>query len=164
MYDRLTISRLSDWDSSSDVSWLDSEAVPEPVRDVHDAVIASDIHLGSSNCQAKAFCCLLESIVEGTLPTLRLVLNGDVFDSFDFRRLRKSHWKVLWLLRKLSEQIEIVWICSNHDGSAEVFFNLLGVEVTDEYIFQSGSRRIIALHGHTFDEFIDVHPILDLIR
>jgi UDP-2,3-diacylglucosamine pyrophosphatase LpxH len=125
-----------------------------------DAVILSDLHLGSDNCQAKNLVRLLERIEEGELETARLILNGDVFDSIDFRRLGKNHWKVLSLIRKLSDRIEITWLCGNHDGSAEIVSHLLGVTVKDEHVLESGGRRILILHGHVFDEFLDAHPIL----
>jgi len=123
-----------------------------------DAVILSDLHLGSDNCQAHQLCELLENIEE--LPTLRLILNGDVFDSIDFRRLSKHHWKVLSLIRKLSNRLDIVWICGNHDGSAEIVSHLLGVRVVDEYVLASGGRRVLLFHGHIYDDFLDSHPIL----
>jgi UDP-2,3-diacylglucosamine pyrophosphatase LpxH len=116
--------------------------------------------LGSSNCQAKALSGLLEAVADGVIATDRLILNGDVFDSFDFRRLKKAHWKVLSLLRKLSDQMEIIWIVGNHDGSADVVSHLLGVTVKDEYVFRTGERNALVLHGHTFDRFIDDHPFL----
>jgi UDP-2,3-diacylglucosamine pyrophosphatase LpxH len=125
-----------------------------------DAVIISDLHLGSANCEAKRVCDLLERIVRGELPTSRLILNGDVFDSIDFRRLNKNHWKVLSLIRKLSDQVEIVWLAGNHDGSAEVVSHLLGVTVQDEYVLESGDEKLLVLHGHVFDEFIDSFPFL----
>jgi UDP-2,3-diacylglucosamine pyrophosphatase LpxH len=34
---------------------------------VYDAVIISDIHLGSPNCQAKRLCAFLETIAHGEL-------------------------------------------------------------------------------------------------
>lgn len=128
-----------------------------------DALILSDVHLGSTNCQAKLLCDFLERIKEGRLVTQELILNGDVFDSIDFRRLTKTHWKVLSLLRKLSDRIDITWICGNHDGSAEVVSHLLGVTVKDEYVLVSGGRKILVLHGHRFDDFLDAHPILTWI-
>jgi UDP-2,3-diacylglucosamine pyrophosphatase LpxH len=128
-----------------------------------DAVIISDLHLDSDNCQARDLCRLLERMADQELPTARLILNGDLFDSIDFRRLKKSHWKVLSLLRKLSDRIEIVWLCGNHDGSAEVVSHLLGVTVEEEYVLRSGGRRILVLHGHVFDEFIDNHPVLSFL-
>jgi len=126
---------------------------------VHDAIVISDLHLGSDNCQAGALVAFLEQIRFGDLPTPRLILNGDVFDSIDFRRLRKQHWRVLSLLRKMSDEIEIVWINGNHDGSAEIVSHLLGVTVRDETVIESGGRRILFLHGHRFDEFIETYPV-----
>jgi UDP-2,3-diacylglucosamine pyrophosphatase LpxH len=125
-----------------------------------DAVILSDIHLGSDNCQAKSVVSLLERVADGELPAARVILNGDVFDSIDFRRLKKHHWKVLSLLRKLSDEVEIIWLCGNHDGSAEIISHLLGVSVMDEFVLDSGDQRILILHGHVFDEFLDSHPVL----
>jgi UDP-2,3-diacylglucosamine pyrophosphatase LpxH len=137
---------------------------PEPTsgagRDLLDAVILSDLHLGSSNCQARTLCHFLEGIADQRIATARLILNGDVFDSIDFRRLKKNHWKVLSLIRKLSDRMEIIWLCGNHDGSAEVVSHLLGVTVKDEYVLRSGGQKILVLHGHRFDDFIDSHPIL----
>jgi len=127
---------------------------------MYDAIIVSDIHLGSGNCQAKALTSLLQDVADGSIISDRLILNGDVFDSFDFRRLVKTHWKVLSMIRKLSDQIEIIWICGNHDGSADVVSHLLGVTVKDEHVFRSGDSDILVLHGHTFDDFIDIHPVL----
>jgi UDP-2,3-diacylglucosamine pyrophosphatase LpxH len=125
-----------------------------------EAIVLSDIHLGSENCQAKRLAEFLERLVEGQLVTDRLILNGDVFDSIDFRRLNKNHWRVLSQLRKLSDRLEIIWLAGNHDGSAEIVSHLLGVTVKDRYILRSGGRRLLILHGHVFDEFIDNHPIL----
>jgi UDP-2,3-diacylglucosamine pyrophosphatase LpxH len=125
-----------------------------------DAVVLSDIHLGSDNCQARSLCHFLESLQADPRATRRLILNGDVFDSIDFRRLKKSHWRVLSLLRKLSNDMEIIWICGNHDGSAEIISHLLGVTVVDEYILESGHHRILILHGHVYDRFIEDHPFL----
>lgn len=125
-----------------------------------DAIIISDIHLGSDNCQARHLTHFLERIDTGELRSARLILNGDVFDSIDFRRLKKHHWKVLSLLRKLSDQIEIIWITGNHDGASDIVSHLLGVSVLDDYVLESGGRRVLILHGHQFDRFIDKHPIL----
>ena len=123
-----------------------------------DAVVISDIHLGSDNCQARALVHLLDDIRRGLMPTRRLILNGDVFDSIDFRRLNKHHWKVLSELRKLSDDIEITWINGNHDGPAEIVSHLLGVTCTDEFAIESGDKHILFLHGHRFDEFLSRYP------
>jgi len=129
----------------------------------YDALILSDIHLGSENCEAKELVSLLELIRAGEIRTSRIILNGDVFDSCDFRRLTKSHWKVLSLIRKMSDAHEIIWINGNHDGPVEIFSHLLGVTVQDDLILSSGSKRILVHHGHRFDQFIDRYPFITAV-
>jgi UDP-2,3-diacylglucosamine pyrophosphatase LpxH len=130
---------------------------------VYDAVVISDIHLGSDNCQAKYLSHFLAAIRRGSMPTKRLILNGDVFDSIDFRRLKKHHWKILSEIRRLSDEIEVIWINGNHDGPSEIVSHLLGVKCADEVIVESGDRRILLLHGHRFDEFISRYPVITWI-
>jgi UDP-2,3-diacylglucosamine pyrophosphatase LpxH len=127
---------------------------------VYDAVVISDIHLGSDNCQAKALVRFLGSVRRGPAAARRLILNGDVFDSIDFRRLKKHHWGILSEIRKLSDELEVVWINGNHDGPAEIVSHLLGVACADEYVVESGGRRVLFLHGHRFDEFITRYPFI----
>ena len=124
-----------------------------------DAVVISDLHLGSENCRAKALVQFLELVHDHRLLTRRIILNGDVFDSIDFRRLKKQHWKVLSLLRKLSDAVPITWVNGNHDGPAEIVSHLLGVEVVDEVVVASGGKRVLLLHGHRFDQFIERYPV-----
>ena len=131
-----------------------ADAPPEPL----DALIISDLHLGSENCQAKPLAAFLQSLLDGEIQTRSLIIAGDVFDSIDFRRLKKTHWKVLSLIRHLSDKIEITWIAGNHDGSADIVSHLLGVSVVEQFIFNSGGRRMLVIHGHRFDDFIEEHP------
>lgn len=125
-----------------------------------DAIILSDLHLGADNSQAQQIAEFLDRIRSGELPARQLILNGDVVDSMDFRRLNKEHWRVLSLIRKMSNDLDIIWICGNHDGSAETISHLLGVHVRDDYVLTTGGRRVLIFHGHIFDEFLDQHPIL----
>jgi UDP-2,3-diacylglucosamine pyrophosphatase LpxH len=133
------------------------------VQAMLDAVVISDIHLGSDNCQAKYLTHFLASIRRKKRRTKQLILNGDVFDSIDFRRLKKHHWKILSELRRLADEIEVVWINGNHDGPAEIVSHLLGVRCADEMIVESGGRKILFLHGHRFDEFISRYPVITWI-
>lgn len=126
---------------------------------MHDAIIISDIHLGSEACQAKTLHPFLDTLAAGKL-TRQLVLNGDVFDSWDFRRLKGSHWKVLSALRGLSDIVPVTWINGNHDGPAEIVSHLLGLDVATEYVLESGGKKILILHGHIFDNFITDHPFI----
>lgn len=128
-----------------------------------EAVIISDIHLGASNCQAKALCQFLHEVRHDIKPA-RLILNGDVFDSFD-SRLRKWHWEVLSDLRKLADEMELVWVCGNHDrsGPAEMVSHLFGATFRDEYAFQSGGKSVLCVHGDKWDKFITERPIITWI-
>lgn len=130
---------------------------------MYDSIIISDLHLGSEVCQARLIEKFLLKIKNQELVAKELILNGDVFDSWDFRRLKKNHWGVLSLLRSLSDKMHIIWINGNHDGPAEIVSHLLGVDVAEEYIFESGGKKIIALHGHRFDSFISDHPLVTKI-
>ena len=123
---------------SLDFSDEDLPLFPDDGSQRLDAMVISDLHLGSDNCQAKAAAAFLQEILEGRHPTRRLIINGDVFDSIDFRRLKKTHWKVLSQIRHLSDKMEVIWIAGNHDGSAEIVSHLLGVRVVEEYILRSG--------------------------
>lgn len=127
---------------------------------MYDAVVISDIHLGSDNCQAKYLVHFLEAVRRGPMRAKQLILNGDVFDSIDFRRLKKHHWGILSELRKLSDEMDVVWINGNHDGPAEIVSHLLGVRCADEFVVESGGRRILMMHGHRFDEFITRYPFI----
>jgi UDP-2,3-diacylglucosamine pyrophosphatase LpxH len=103
---------------------------------------------------------LLKSIEAGEIQTRRLIINGDLFDGWDFRKLKKSHWKVLSHIRKVAGISEVIWIRGNHDGPAEIISHLIGVDFLDEYDMESGGRRILLLHGDRFDSFIAERPVL----
>ena len=121
-----------------------------------DTVIVSDIHLGSEVSRSKRMLALLRSYNFN-----RLILNGDVFDDLNFKRLSKDDWKVLSFLRKLSNpkrNVEVVWVIGNHDGGvAEILSHLLGVPVHEQYLFEVAGVRHLAIHGHQFDKWITEH-------
>lgn len=127
------------------------------------SIIISDIHLGSGVCQAKRFKDFLSMIHEGSILADELIVNGDLFDSWDFRRLRGSHWKILSKMRHIAKSKKIVWIRGNHDGSSEMISHLIGLDFLDEYLFESGGKRILILHGDVFDDFISDYPIFTKI-
>lgn len=129
---------------------------------MYDAIVISDLHLGSDVCQAKQLVRFLDQIKDDFLTTRELIINGDVFDSWDFRRLKKNHWKVLSIVRSLSDRVKIVWITGNHDepADAETVAHLIGADIVERYIFESGRRRMLIFHGHIFDNFITNHPLI----
>lgn len=112
-------------------------------------LILGDIHLGSPLCRAA----LLRQVLENRTFD-RLVLNGDVFDDLNFRRLSQDHWKVMQTIRNLAEAgKEVIWIRGNHDGSAEVLRHLLGIPVLDDFTFPFRGKSVWVTHGDQFDDF-----------
>jgi UDP-2,3-diacylglucosamine pyrophosphatase LpxH len=120
---------------------------------VYDTLILSDVHLGSEVSGAQDAICMLK---ENSFR--RLILLGDIFSDLNFRRLTKEHWKFLGYIRKLSNPkrgIEVVWVEGNHDqGLTAVMSHLVGVKVYEEYAWEFGGRRHLAIHGHQFDRFL----------
>jgi len=127
---------------------------------MNEAIVISDIHLGSDVCQAKKLIEFLKRIELTEVLTKKLIINGDLFDNLDFRKLKKSHWKVLSHLRKISGILDVVWIKGNHDGPAEIISHLIGVDFLEEYELILNEKKILFLHGDKFDSFIAKRPIL----
>jgi UDP-2,3-diacylglucosamine pyrophosphatase LpxH len=122
---------------------------------MYDGLILSDLHLGAESCQVRT----IQRFLEELPPTRRLVLNGDVLENTE-HRLTKSHWKVLSQLRKLSDDLELIWVSGNHDPDADAIAHLIGANFVREYQFQSGGRNILCVHGDVWDKFLTDHPIL----
>jgi len=118
-----------------------------------DTLILSDLHLGSEVSRAADALRLLRMA-----SFRRLILLGDIFCDLNFRRLRKSHWRFLSCVRKLSNpkrNTEVVWVEGNHDrGLSQVMSHLVGVKVYQEYAWEYAGRRHLAIHGHQFDRFL----------
>ena len=125
-----------------------------------DAVQISDIHLASKACLHEPAIELLQRIRERDIKTNRLIINGDLFNDLTLGRLCKGQWKVLSLIRKLSDEVETVWVVGNHDPNADIISVLMGVKAVEEYEFDSGDKRVLCLHGHQFDTFLVNHPRL----
>jgi UDP-2,3-diacylglucosamine pyrophosphatase LpxH len=120
-----------------------------------DAILLSDLHLGSESCQVKT----LQHFVENLPPTERLILLGDVLENTEYR-LTKQHWRVLSQFRKLADQLKLVWVRGNHDCDAESVAHLIGANFVQEYSFHSGGKQVLCVHGDAWDRFITDHPII----
>jgi UDP-2,3-diacylglucosamine pyrophosphatase LpxH len=142
------------------------ELFPDPLETADsgcsDTLIISDLHLGSELSRADEARELLRS-----RTFRRLILLGDVFCDFNFRRLKKKHWELLSHIRKLSNprrNVEVVWVEGNHDrGLAEVMSHLVGVKVYQEYLWSFAGLRYLAIHGHQFDRFLVDNAALSAI-
>lgn len=126
---------------------------PALVEPIYDCMVISDLHLGSDLCQAQ----LLESFLEwAVLHTRVLVINGDIFNDLNFKRLTKRHFACLKIIRRNSDRadLRVVWIRGNHDGPADIISHIVGVDILDEYLFSNGQVRLLILHGDQFDNIV----------
>ncbi len=125
-----------------------------PPREVpYDCLVISDLHLGSEVCQAR----LLEEFLEWAVANSRaLVINGDIFDDLNFKRLNKRHFACLRVIRRHSDRddFRLVWVRGNHDGPADIVSHIVGVEILDEYVYSNGQVELLILHGDQFDTFV----------
>jgi UDP-2,3-diacylglucosamine pyrophosphatase LpxH len=126
---------------------------------VYDAIIISDIHLGSRMCQAQELDAFLSNIRVGYF-----ILAGDVFDDLKFNRLQHWHWQALSRIRKISDHCQVIWIRGNHDVvSAPTMSHLLGVEVRNHFTWTSHGKTFHVVHGDRWDAFIYKHQTLTSI-
>lgn len=131
----------------------DAPTVPPPADPPYDCLVISDLHLGSVVCQAR----LLEEFLEWAAASTRtLVINGDIFDDLNFKRLSKRHFACLRSIRRHSDRddLRLIWIRGNHDGPADIISHIVGVEILEETIADNGAVRLLILHGDQFDHFI----------
>jgi UDP-2,3-diacylglucosamine pyrophosphatase LpxH len=123
---------------------------------MRDTIIISDIHLGSQICQDEK---LLNFLRDLEKDCSRLIINGDLFDHWNFKKLSDNHWTILKTIRKISSKIDVIWIRGNHDGPSEMISHLIGVNFLDEYIFNFHDKKYIVIHGDIFDDFLTKYPI-----
>jgi UDP-2,3-diacylglucosamine pyrophosphatase LpxH len=127
------------------------------------AIIASDLHLGTKDSQAKEFIEFLEQH-----PTDLLILNGDIIDGWALNRgakWKKGHTKAVAALLKLSNNTKIIWIRGNHDEFLSEFIgsHFGNIEIRENYIINTNKRvmgelheqqRYFVFHGDVIDVFI----------
>ena len=124
-------------------------------------IIMSDLHLASDVCRSKKILDFLHSIDD---TTKLLILNGDVMDNLNFKRLSKDHWKILKKLRSIAKWCNVVWIKGNHDTEqAEVIANLIGVQFVEQIETKIGNKNLLIIHGDKFDVFMKKRPITSKI-
>jgi UDP-2,3-diacylglucosamine pyrophosphatase LpxH len=130
-----------------------------PSSGFYDCIVISDLHLGSEMCQAKL---LEEFLTWAASRTKELVINGDVFDDLNFKRLTKRHFACLKVIRRNSDRddFRLIWIRGNHDGPADIISHIVGVDILDEYIYDNGQVQLLILHGDQFDTIITDYKLL----
>ena len=116
----------------------------------------SDIHLGTTGCQAQR---LLEFLRKTESDTLYLV--GDIIDGWQLKRRwfwDQSHNNVVQtVLKKAKKGTEVIFVPGNHDEAVRQFIDLDfgGIRVRDGLIHTTAQgKRMLVLHGDRFDGVI----------
>ncbi len=116
----------------------------------------SDLHLGTTGCQAKR---LLEFLKATDSETLYLV--GDIIDGWQLKR--RWYWDqthnniVQTVLKKAKKGTNVIFVPGNHDEAARQFIELDfgGIQVRDELVHTTADgKRMLVLHGDRFDGVI----------
>ena len=125
----------------------------------------SDVHLGTSGCQAR----LLLDFLRHT-ESQYLYLVGDIIDGWQLRR--RWYWPqahndvVQKVLRKARKGTRVVYVPGNHDAFARHYLALSfgGIDVHDEVVHETADgRRLLVLHGDLFDGIIQCAKWLALV-
>jgi len=118
-------------------------------------LILSDLHLGSKACQAKQLRRFLH-----VNRFQNIILNGDIIDSCNFERLKKTHWEVLEVLNSIvCSAGTVVLLRGNHDGEylpyrlcgASLLPRLLGIGSYSDFEVLVGQATYLVMHGDCFD-------------
>ena len=118
---------------------------------VVELVVISDVHLGTSGCQAGELLKYLKSIKPKTL-----ILNGDIIDIWQFKKryFPKSHLKVVkHLIGLASDRCPVYYITGNHD---EMFRRFSGIKIgklriLNDLKLELGGKTVWFFHGDVFD-------------
>jgi len=130
------------------------EAKREPIR--FRAIWISDVHLGTTGCQAQR---LLEFLRATESETLYLV--GDIIDGWQLKR--RWYWEqahndvVQTVLKKAKKGTKVIFVPGNHDEAIRQFIDLDfgGIRVRDELVHTTAQgKRMLVLHGDRFDGVI----------
>jgi len=126
----------------------------KPLR--FNAIWISDVHLGTSGCQAGR---LLEFLKATESDVLYLV--GDIVDGWQLKRRwywHQTHNDVVQLvLKKAKKGTKVIFVPGNHDEAIRQFIGLDfgGIKIRDELIHTcANGKRMLVLHGDRFDGVI----------
>lgn len=116
-----------------------------------DIVVLSDIHLGTYGCHAQELHNYLKSIHPRTL-----VLNGDIFDIWYFKKsyFPKEHLEVVRRILKMAvDGTKVYYLTGNHDDLlrklGEMSFGI--VHLRNKLVFQVDGKTHWVFHGDVFD-------------
>jgi len=132
---------------------------------IYQAIVVSDLHLGTKDSKAEEFIEFLDKH-----PTNLLILNGDIVDGWALNRgtkWKKQHTKVISKLLQLSNTTQIIWIRGNHDEFIQDFIgtHLGRIEIKEDYKLHINNtmENYYIFHGDVVDVFITKYKWLSKI-
>ena len=116
-----------------------------------DAVVISDVHLGTYGCHAKELLKYLKSINPKVI-----ILNGDIIDIWQFSKnyWPETHTKVLRKLMKfMVEGATVYYLTGNHDELLRKFsdMQLASFHLQDKLVLELDGKKAWFFHGDVFD-------------
>lgn len=116
-----------------------------------DAVVISDVHLGTYGCHAKELLKYLKSINPKVI-----ILNGDIIDIWQFSKnyWPETHMKILRKLMKfMVEGVTVYYLTGNHDELLRKFsgMQLASFHLQDKLVLELDGKKAWFFHGDVFD-------------
>lgn len=116
-----------------------------------DLVVLSDVHLGTYGCHAKEVLNYMNSV-----KPKQLVLNGDIFDIWQFRKryFPKAH---ILIIKKLfsfaAKGTKIYYITGNHDEALRRFAGtkMGNIRIMNKLTLELDGKKAWFFHGDVFD-------------
>jgi len=109
------------------------------------AIIISDLHIGSQYLQSR----ILEDFLEAFPEDHDFILNGDIIDR-PYAKMKKSDQRIIDRIEQISLSQKVIWIRGNHDNGYTPT-GLGKVKVMRSY---SIGNRLLITHGDDFDEIM----------
>ena len=111
----------------------------------NNAIVVSDLHIGSRYFLYQDFGCFLANIPEDH----ELILNGDVIDN-PYSELKLPHQRILDIIERISHRQRVVWVRGNHDNG----YIPRGFEEVEFKRFHTIGHRLLIVHGDDFDDIM----------
>jgi UDP-2,3-diacylglucosamine pyrophosphatase LpxH len=122
----------------------------------YQAIVVSDLHLGTKDSKAEEFIEFLEEH-----PTNLLILNGDIIDGWALKRgnaWTEEHMRCVRKIMKKSYKTKVFWVRGNHDDFLHDFIPLsLGnINIVENMeLYALNGKKYLVLHGDIFDVFVN---------
>jgi len=107
------------------------------------AIIISDLHIGSKYFLYQDFACFLNTIPKDA----EFILNGDIIEH-PYAKLKPADQQILNRFEQMSYQQKVVWVRGNHDNGY-IPQNLGQIQIKPYHSLQ---KKIFITHGDFFDK------------